>query len=204
MNISEIKKWSKEKVKGKRWSILAAIIVTSLLTSLSFGARTSDDSFIYINIGWVFYVVEVGLAYYMVNFITDKKYSIDDLFHFSKDFIKALLVNLLSALFVFLWSLLFIIPGIIKSLSYSLIPMIMSDEKYKDLGYMDILKLSQDMMKGHKWEFFVLGLSFMGWHILSIFTLFILELWISPYQQVAITKFLYEIKKDYENNNKLQ
>lgn len=204
MNISEIKKWSKEKVKGKRWSILAAIIVTSLLTSLSFGTRTSDDSFIYINIGWVFYVVEVGLAYYMVNFITDKKYSIDDLFHFSKDFIKALLVNLLSALFVFLWSLLFIIPGIIKSLSYSLIPMIMSDEKYKDLGYMDILKLSQDMMKGHKWEFFVLGLSFIGWHILAVFTLFILELWISPYQQVAITKFLYEIKKDYEKNNKLQ
>ena len=202
MNISEIKKWSKEKVKGKRWSILPAIIVASIITGISFTYKTSNDSYAYINIGWIFYSVEIGLTYFLVNFITDKKYSIDDLFYFAKDFLKGLIVSLLSGIFISLWSLLLIIPGLIKVLAYSLIPMIMSDEKYKDLGYMDTLKLSESMMKGHKWEYFLLGLSFIGWHILAIFTLFILELWIVPYQQVATTKFLYEVKNEYEKKNK--
>ena len=202
MNISEIKKWSKEKVKGKRWSILPAIIVASIITGISFTYKTSNDSYAYINIGWIFYIVEIGLTYFLVNFITDKKYSIDDLFYFAKDFLKGLIVSLLSGIFISLWSLLLIIPGLIKVLAYSLIPMIMSDEKYKDLGYMDTLKLSESMMKGHKWEYFLLGLSFIGWHILAIFTLFILELWIVPYQQVATTKFLYEVKNEYEKKNK--
>ena len=198
MSIKEIKQWSKEKIKGKSWGLLGVILVAGMLTGLSFTMKVTEESYVVVNCGWIFFVVEVGLAYFMVNFITDKKYAIDDLFHFSKDFIKALLVGLLRDLFVFLWSLLLIVPGIIKGLAYSLIPMIMCDKKYNDLSYMEILKLSENMMKGHKLKYFLLGLSFIGWHILAIFTLFILELWIVPYQQTAATKFLYEVKKEYE------
>ena len=202
MSISEIKKWAKEKIKGKWYNLLPGIIIASIITGLGFTIKNPNGGFTYYSVGWIFYIIEVGLTYYIVNFITDKDYSIDDIFHFAKDFLKGIVISLLSGIFIFLWSLLFIIPGIIKILSYSLIPMIMSDEKYKDLGYMDILKLSEDMMKGHRGKYFLLGLSFIGWHILALFTLFILEIWIVPYQQVATTKFLYDVKKEYEKNNK--
>ena len=48
-------------------------------------------------------------------------------------------------------------------------------------------------MNGHKMDFFVLQLSFIGWHILAVFTLGLLEIWIVPYQKTAETKFLYDI-----------
>ena len=202
MSISEIKKWSKEKIKGKWYNLLPGIIIASIITGIGFTIKNPNGGFTYYSVGWIFYVIEVGLTYYIVNFITDKDYSIDNIFHFAKDFLKGIVISLLSGIFIFLCSLLFIIPGILKILSYSFIPMIMSDEKYKDLSYMDILKLSEDMMKGHRGKYFLLGLSFIGWHILALFTLFILEIWIAPYQQVATTKFLYDVKKEYEKKNK--
>ena len=131
----------------------------------------------------------------MINFITDKKYEFNDIFHFSKDFVKALVVSLLQIIFVFLWTLLLIVPGIIKWLSYALVPYIMADDKYSNMSEMDILRKSQEMMMGHKMDYFVLLLSFIGWHILAIPTLFLLELWIVPYQQTTVTKFLYDIKE---------
>ena len=53
-------------------------------------------------------------------------------------------------------------------------------------------------MKGHKKDLFILKLSFAAWHILSVYTLFILELWIIPYQKTATTKFLNDIKAEYK------
>ena len=66
---------------------------------------------------------------------------------------------------------------------------------------MDILKKSQDMMQGHRMDLFILSLSFIGWHILAIFTFGLLELWILPYQKTAETKFLYDVKTAYEGRN---
>ena len=54
------------------------------------------------------------------------------------------------------------------------------------------------MMMGHKMDYFVLTLSFIGWHILAIFTLGLLEIWIIPYEKVATTKFLLDVKEAYE------
>ena len=71
----------------------------------------------------------------------------------------------------------------------------MADEKYNDTKIPELLKLSENMMKGHKMDFFLLNLSFIGWHIL-------LEIWVAPYQQIAVTKFLTDVKESYEQNNK--
>jgi len=55
------------------------------------------------------------------------------------------------------------------------------------------------MMKGHKWELFVLELSFIGWALLCVLTLFIGYLWLVPYMQMTITKFYEKIRVEYEN-----
>lgn len=198
MNRTELKNWAKDKVKGKRWPLLAAIIVASVITNFSFTVPMGDNARFTVSIGWLLYFVEVGITYYMVNFITDKETNFKDIFKFSKDFIKDLLVGLLAAIFTALWALLLIVPGIIKAISYSLVPMLLADEKYNDLNGTDYLKKSEEMMNGHKMDYFVLYLSFIGWHLLAILTLGILEIWIIPYQTTATTKFLYDIKTNAE------
>jgi uncharacterized membrane protein len=107
-------------------------------------------------------------------------------------FKKALGLYLLRALFVLLWSLLFIIPGIIASLSYSMAFYIMADDD--SIRPKDALKKSKKMMYGYKWKLFCLGLRFLGWIILSILTIGIGFLWIAPYMQVSMAKFYDDIK----------
>ena len=86
-----------------------------------------------------------------------------------------------QSLFVFLWSLLFIIPGIVKSYSYMLVPYILAEDP--SVPAMEALKRSEQIMEGHKMEAFILDLSFIGWHLLSVLTLGILELfYVAPYQ----------------------
>ena len=97
-------------------------------------------------------------------------------------------------LFIFLWSLLFFIPGIIKSLSYAMTPYLLDD--CKNLRAQDALKVSMRMMKGHKWELFVFHLSFLGWILLSMLTLGILSIFlVSPYQNTALAGYYEERKK---------
>ncbi len=96
-------------------------------------------------------------------------------------------------LFIFLWSLLFIIPGIIKALSYAMTPYLLDD--CKKIRAQDALKISMRMMKGHKWELFVFGLSFIGWHLLSALTLGILGIFlVNPYMATALAGY-YEERK---------
>lgn len=98
-------------------------------------------------------------------------------------------------LFQFLWSLLFIIPGIIKGYSYSMTPYILAD--CPNVKAKDALKLSMRIMKGKKWSFFVMQLSFIGWDLLSGLTLGILGLFhVIPYKQTAYADFYLEARQD--------
>lgn len=87
----------------------------------------------------------------------------------------------LRDLFIFLWSLLLVIPGIVKTYSYRMVPYILADNP--DITGMEAITLSRQMMNGHKWQTFVLDLSFLGWYILSAFTLGILGIfYVNPYK----------------------
>ena len=204
MSRVEIKQWAKEKIKGHLWELLIPIIIASVLTSLTVGQKvemvdgTLKVTSAGISLGIFFYFVQVGLIYFMTKFITDKEHGLGDLFHFANDYVRTFLTGLLMAVFVFLWSLLLVVPGIIKAIAYSLVPYLLADEKYNKLGYKEILLKSEEMMNGHKMDYFVLFLSFIGWHILAIFTLGILEIWIIPYQTTATVKFLNDIKENYK------
>ena len=87
----------------------------------------------------------------------------------------------LTDLFIWLWSLLFIVPGIIKAYQYRLVPYIMSENP--EMSFRDAQAESARLMNGNKWKTFVLDLSFIGWDILSIFTWGLLEIFfVAPYK----------------------
>ena len=99
---------------------------------------------------------------------------------------------LLMTVYLFFWTLLLIIPGLIKSLSYALTPFILNEKP--ELSANEAIELSMKMMDGHKWDLFVLMLSFIGWIILACFTFGILYIWLVPYMSAAYANFYNEIK----------
>ena len=201
MTNSEIKQWAKAKLKGHLWPVLAAVFVAGILTNLSISttnttmvdgeAITSTTSY---SFGWLFYFVGVGLAYYLVKFIKDQNPEFKDIFHFSKDFGRCIGACLLQALWIFLFTLLLIIPVIIKAISYTLVPWLMADDKYKDLKIPELLKKSEEMMNGHKMDYFLFMLSFIGWYLLIIPTLGLIMIYAGPYIAVAQAKYLTDLK----------
>ena len=86
-----------------------------------------------------------------------------------------------------------IIPGIILALGYSMMSYIYIDNP--EIGILDVLKKSREMMKGHKWQYFCLGFSFIGWIILGILTFGILLFWLLPYMSVTRAIFYDSIKE---------
>ena len=118
---------------------------------------------------------------------------IGDLFvGFTECFGESLLLSLLTAIFTFLWSLLFVIPGIVKSYSYAMAPYILQDDSKKD--WKTCLDESRAMMKGYKWKLFCLDLSFIGWYIVGALCLGIGALFVYPYHYMARTNFYLDLK----------
>jgi len=108
---------------------------------------------------------------------------------------------LLMTIFIFLWSLLLLIPGIIKSFSYAMTPFIL--EEHPELSASEAIDHSRAMMKGHKFDLFWLLLSFIGWLILCMVTFGIASLWVTPYMQTAVADFYEDVKADYDINGGL-
>ena len=108
----------------------------------------------------------------------------------------AILLEIMTAIFTFLWTLLFIIPGIIKAYSYSMAIYIQQDQENKDWSF--CLNKSKEMTKGHKWDLFVLDLSFIGWYIVGLLCLGIGVYWVVPYYQMTKANFYIELKKELD------
>ena len=108
-------------------------------------------------------------------------------------------IHLLVSIFTFLWSLLFIIPGIIKSISYSMAMYIYHDDT--TLSPKECINKSKAMMHGHKWDYFCLIISYIGWIILCVLTLGILLLWVLPKMQQATYIFYQNVSGKINNDD---
>ena len=98
----------------------------------------------------------------------------------------------LTDLFTFLWSLLLIIPGIIKAYSYRLVPYIIKD--HPELSAMEVIRKSKELMKGNKWKAFLLDLTFIGWFLLGAITLGLVNVfWTNPYSESANAVFYKDL-----------
>ena len=124
---------------------------------------------------------------YMSVIRKNRKPEIGQLFDGFSNFTNAFILYILNAILIWLWSLLFIIPGIVKSYSYSMSVYILADNP--DISPNDARKKSMQMMKGNKWRLFCLDFSFIGWDLLCIITCGILSFWITPYREAAYAAF---------------
>lgn len=106
---------------------------------------------------------------------------------------KLILLNIVMGIFVYLWSLLFLIPGIIAQYRYRFAIYNLCENP--EIGIMGAINMSKAQTAGFKGTLFVLDLSFLGWSILGWLTLGILNIWIAPYKEQANVGYFQEIKK---------
>lgn len=107
---------------------------------------------------------------------------------------RAALGILWTFLWVFLWSLLLIIPGIIKAIAYSQMFYIIAE--YKEVSVTKAMRISIEITKGHKWDIFVMYLSFIGWDIICLFTMGIGNLWLTPYKNMTYINAYHSLLKE--------
>ena len=134
-----------------------------------------------------------GLHYVIKENYEESKPQVKNLFIGFNNYWKCFLINLLQGVYILLWTLLFIIPGIIKGYSYSMAFYILAENP--DMTANEAITESREIMNGHKWELFVLGLSFILWAFAIVFTLGIAAIYVEPYMQLTITNFYHNIKR---------
>ena len=135
-----------------------------------------------------------GYAILFLDVIRGIKLDFGRLFDGFKDYGRILGTQLLVTLYTFLWTLLLVIPGIVKSYSYAMTLFILKD--HPELQYNAAIEKSMQMMSGHKMKMFLLDLSFIGWGILCIFTLGIGFLFLAPYVEASHAAFYEDLKKE--------
>jgi len=134
----------------------------------------------------------LGIAIFSLALSRNQGARPEQIFQGFSNFVTALGAYLLMVLFIILWMLLLIIPGIIAALSYSMTFYIIADNN--SIGAMEAIDKSKAMMDGYKWKYFCLALRFLGWALLCILTLGIGFLWLIPYMQVSMAKFYDDVK----------
>ena len=119
---------------------------------------------------------------------------VEKLFDGFKDgkFLPAFLLSLVNSIFIALWSLLLVVPGIIKTYAYAMSTYIMAENP--GMSQSECRKESMRMMIGHKWRLFCLHFSFIGWYLLCALTFGILTFWVTPYVRTAEAAFYEDLK----------
>ena len=136
-------------------------------------------------------VIQLGYAQYLLKQFNHASFSTGDLFSQFERFGQGFLQNFLRGLYVFLWSLLFIIPGIVKNYAYAMTPFIMAENP--DMTANEAITASQELMYGHKGELFILDLTFIGWDLLAALTLNLGHLALNPYRNAAYAAFYKDL-----------
>ena len=152
-------------------------------------------SFTYVGPLIILGLISVGLAYYFCGILrrTVQYDNISEVINGAKEDVTGnILTGVLVSVFTFLWSLLFIIPGIVKSCSYALAFYIKND--HPEMTASEAIRESQRMMDGYKWQYFCLQFSFIGWYIVGAFCFGIGTYWVNAYNQMANAIFYEELK----------
>lgn len=197
MSRKELKAAAKQLMGQNYWPLLGAILVAGeILAAASYAGA----------VGAVFVApVSMGLLCYIVSMAQGQRAAFSTLF--SEGFRGEYYLRRVGGiawmyLFSFLWSLLFFIPGIVKSYSYALTPYLLAT--HPEIGAKQALKVSMKLMNGKKGELFVLDLSFLGWILLSGLTCGVLSIfYVSPYQTMTKTLWMRQLVAQAEANGEL-
>jgi uncharacterized membrane protein len=200
MNRQQIKMLSKKQLGGGVFSNnwLMGVVIVLIVSALSSICAMIPC------VGTVAAIVisgplQYGICYIFVKLArTVQPIDISDIFEgFKSDFVNVFLIGLMQGIFIMLWSLLLVIPGIIKAYAYSMAFYIKADHPEYDWNM--CIKESMKIMEGHKWDLFVQDLSFIGWMILGMCLCGIGTLWVQPYMQMARANFYENIKTNEQN-----
>ena len=192
MNRAELKAAAKQQISGK----IGVLFLITLIIGLISGAASallnlipggSIIASVIITPAFSLSVVRVYLSLLGGN--TPKA---GDAFSGFDDFWAAFKVIFLVGLFTFLWSLLFVIPGIVKTFAYSMSMYILAENKGKSA--LECINESKAMTNGHKMDLFVLNLSFIGWLLLVAVTFGIAAIWVVPYMNATMTNAYQSLK----------
>lgn len=181
---SIIRERAREALKDNFLNVLLIIILVSLAIGVS--------SFLSLIVAGP---LMVGLQFYLLNVVRRNDPRFEDLFHgFQNGFATSVIAYLLKILYVFLFTLLLIIPGIIKAYQYALVEFVIADDP--SLTASEALEKSTQMMRGNKLRLFFLQLSFIGWYILCVITFGIALIYVIPYYYTAVVAFYQDLKSD--------
>ena len=219
MDRKEIKEKAKELIKGKKWQIWWPLLIISLVSSvlvnligpnysdldnlkitsfeqlsqLNLPAPTPTQLILSLLVGIVIGIAGVAYNKYILKLVRGEEPEFNDIIETIKErWLSILLVELIVGVVVSVCAIFFVIPGIIMALAYAMTGYLVVDT---DLEAMEVVKKSRAMMKGYKWNYFVFGLSFIGWILLVPFTLGILIIWLMPYVIVSMALYYENLKE---------
>ena len=191
MTRQQIKALAKERIKGRIGILFLIMLVNGLIISVA-SMIPVVGSLVGVFIISPAFAIAIINIYLNVAESSEYRPEIGDLFKDFDKFWLAFKITFFTGLFTFLWALLFYIPGIIKAISYSQAMFIAAENP--NIGALEAINKSKEMMDGHKMDLFLLELSFIGWAILGAFTLGILYIWLFPYMNASLAIFHNSIK----------
>ena len=136
-------------------------------------------------------IISVGYKKYNLNLTDRMEAGFDNLFAYFPHWKNTLKTKVLKTIYEILWTMLFIIPGIMASYSYAMTDYILAENP--ELTAEEAIEKSKAMMEGNRWRLFCLEISFIGWGFLSLLTLGIGGLWLTPYMEAAVASFYREV-----------
>lgn len=136
--------------------------------------------------------IAAGLALVQLSVLRGEKAEFGDMFKGFNNFGTNCGAGVLVTIYIFLWSLLFCIPGIVKSYSYAMTFYILAD--HPEMKANEAITASKNMMNGHKWDLFVLDLSFFWWILLGSVTCGLALIYVEPYMELSHASFYESIK----------
>lgn len=161
------------------------VVITYLTIAASIGGILGTVQFI------VGGVVQLGYSQFLLKEEDGQEGELNDLFSQFHRFADGFILHLLRSIFIALWTMLFIIPGIIAAYRYAMAPFILLENP--SMKPKEAITASKEMMRGRKFELFCLDLSFIGWSILSALTMGIGYLWLNPYMNAAYAAFYRQL-----------
>ena len=141
--------------------------------------------------------ITYGTVRVLVKNAKGQKWQIEEVFcGFKEGFVKTLLLHLLHTVLLFLWSLLFVIPGIVKGYSYAMAYYLQQEPGGLRAEPSDLITQSRRMMDGYKWQLFCLDFSFFGWYLLGALCFGIGIFFVTPYHQQARANFYLALRAE--------
>ncbi|MCR4782238.1 MAG: DUF975 family protein [Lachnospiraceae bacterium] len=190
----DLKIRAKNVLATDHWGYVGIVFLTGLLIAAGTGIASLIPFGGILASLFITFPLSVGLIKTLILKRETGNGGLDTVFSaYKENLTNVMLVMFMRELFVFLWSLLFVIPGIYKHYQYYLVPYILAENP--NMSYKDALQLSRDLTNGHKFEIFVVELSFIGWGILSCFTLGILAIvYVGPYISLTMVEVYMYLK----------